>query len=278
MWETLQLLGLPLLACVMMNTILAPLGIHVLKREVIFIDIALAQIAAIGAIIAHQVFEAHDDSLAGYACAFFSVLIASAFFSFVRRRVLQVSLAVVIGVSYAIAAAAVLFLVGINPGGHVHAQDLLAGGIIWTTWVDIKWCLAVFAAVGISHYLWRKPFGRISEDYDRAVREGLRVAGWDFLFYALFGLVIALAVRIAGVVVVFAFLIIPATISVLFSSRGSTRLVIAWAAGSLASLAGLLFAHYLDFSFGPAVAMFLGIALVFSSGLQLCRRRFSTTS
>ena len=278
MSQLLEVLGLPLLACLMMIAILGYLGIHVLKREVIFIDIALAQTAAVGAIVAHLAFHAHGDSLLGYASAFGCVLLAAAFYSIVRKRVTQISLEAIIGVTYAIAAAAALFFVGIAPGGHVHVQEMLAGSILWTTWKDLAWCALAFSGVGFCFFLFRGPFGRISDDYEEARAGGLKVAGWDFLFYSLLGIVITLAVRLAGVVVVFALLIMPATASALFSSRWGRRLLAAWLVGAVASVAGLLFAYHLDFSVGPAVALFLGLVLVLAGLGQALRRAVRGTS
>jgi zinc/manganese transport system permease protein len=265
MSQILAVLGRPLLACLMMIAILGYLGIHVLKREVIFIDIALAQTAAVGAIGAHLAFGAHGDSPLSYACAFGAVLLAAAFYSVVRRRVTQISLEAVIGVTYAIAAAAALFLVGIAPGGHVHVHEMLAGSILWTGWKDLLWCALAFAGVGVCLLIFRRPLGRISDGYESARGEGVNVVLWDFLFYALLGVVITLAVRLAGVVVVFALLIIPATASALFSSRWGGRLLAAWTLGAAACTGGLLFAYSLDFSVGPAVALFLGVVLVLTA-------------
>ena len=249
MTPLLEMFGLPCLACLLMVGILGYIGLHVLKREIIFIDIALAQMAAVGAIVAHVALGAHGDSLLGFACAFGFVLAAAAFYAVARKRITQVSLEAVIGVTYAIAAAAALFLVG------------MAGSILWTTWKDILWCAIVFSTAGFGFVLFRKPFRKISDDYDRAGRAGMRVVAWDFVFYALVGLVITIAVRIGGLVVVFGFLIMPAVASAVFSSRWGVRLIITWALGAAASVGGLLFANYLDFSVGPSVALFLGIVL-----------------
>lgn len=262
MLPIVQMLGLPFLACIMMVVILGYLGIHVLKREVIFIDIALAQIAAVGSIVTHLAFESHGDSMAAYALAFGFVLLASGFYALVRSRVVQIPLEAVIGVSYAIAAAGALFLVGTAPGGHVHIQEMLSGSLLWATWTDIFTSMAVFSVVGICFYILRKPMNRISNNYRDSYANMTKTICWDFLFYALLGLVITLAVRMAGVVVVFAFLIIPATISAIFSSRSMIRLAITWTVGIVSSLGGLLFAYYLDFSVGPAIAMCLGVVLV----------------
>ena len=261
----IQVFSQPFLVCLTMMFILGHMGIHVLKREVIFIDIALAQIAAVGAMFAHIVFKTHGDSLCGYFIAFCFTLVASAFYSIVRRRVSQIPLEAVIGVSYAIAAAAALFLVGVAPGGHMHIQHMLAGSILWVTWKDILFSAFIFSAIGFCFYLFRGPLNEISDNYEKALKRGAKVVWWDFFFYALFGIVITLAVRIGGVVVVFAFLIIPATISTLFSSSWRKRLVISWSFGIGATIAGFLFAGHFDFSIGPAISFFLGVALVIVS-------------
>ena len=262
MLRAIEILGLPFLGCLTMIGILGYLGLHVLKREVIFIDIAVAQVAAVGVILAHRIWHVHGGSLAAYGCAFASTLVAAAFYALVRRRIVQIPLEAVIGVSYAIAAGGALFLIGTAPGGHVHVQHMLSGSILWTKWTDVIWCALVFSAVGACFYFLRRPFTEISDDYEAAVQAGRRVVWWDFLFYALLGIVITQALGLAGVLVVFSFLIIPATVSAIFSPHSGVRLLLTWACGAAATVMGLLFAYYLDFSVGPAVAMFLGLLLV----------------
>lgn len=267
----IQILGLPFLACMLIGTILGYLGIHVLKREVIFIDIALAQIAAVGSIAAHLAFKVHGGSAVAYTCALGCVLLTAAFYAVIRNRITQISIEAVIGISYAIAAAGALFLVGIEPGGHLHVKEILSGSLLWTNWRDIVSSLVVFSAVGFCLYLFRQPLNRLSNNYRRAHAEGLKTAMWDFVFYMLLGIVITLAVQIAGIVVVFAYLIIPATMSALFSYNWGIRMLINWAATAVASVAGLVFAYYLDFSIGPAVALFLGGELIITA--FYCRQR-----
>ncbi len=269
----IQVLGLPLLMCLALAAMMGYLGIHVLKREIIFIDIALAQLAAVGAIAAHLAFHAHGDSILGFTVAFGFVLAAAGFYAFARRKATQIPIEAVIGVSYAIAAAGALFLVGVAPGGHVHVQHMLAGSILWVTWRDVLVCAGAFAAVGGLFKLFRGPLTRISDDYDAAMGEGLNVVLWDFVFYTLCGLVIALAVRVSGIVLVFALLIIPATISAVFSSGWRARLLAAWVAGAGASVLGLLFAYRLDFSMGPSVAVFLGLELMLTGIYSIWRSR-----
>jgi len=268
MLPIIQILGLPFLACILMSSILGYLGIHVLKREVIFVDIALAQIAAVGSIAAHMIFEAHNGSHMTYLCSFGSVILAAGFYAFVRSRIIQISLEAVIGISYAVAAAAALFLVGIAPGGHMHIQHILSGSILWVNLDQIVLCLIVFAIVGFCFYLIRKPMAEISNNYNKGINKGLRGVLWDFLFYILLGTVITLSVQFGGVVVVFSYLIIPATISAVLSIRSRLQFVIVWMSAIIASMGGLLFAYHLDFSIGPSIAMFLGCELIIISGIK----------
>jgi zinc/manganese transport system permease protein len=261
----IQILGLPFLACILMSSILGYLGTHVLKREVIFIDIALAQIAAVGSIAAHMVFKAHGYLVLTYGCSFGCVLLAAAFYAFVRSRTIQISLEAVIGISYAIATAAALFLVGIGPGGHIHIQHILSGSLLWTGWGQIIISLVVFLITGICFYLIRNPIAQISNNYQNSTAISLKVVVWDFIFYVLLGVVITLSVQIGGIVVVFAFLIIPATISATLTSRLAMQITVIWISAVLASLGGLLFAYHLDFSIGPAIALLLGFELIIAA-------------
>lgn len=267
MHDVIAMLGLPFLACLILSAILGYIGIHVLKREIIFIDIALAQIVAVGNIVAHMVFGAQMGSLLCYTFALLLALLAAAFYSLVRKRIVRIPMEGIIGISYALAAAVALLLVGMGTGGHIHIQHILAGSILWTTWQDILWSSIVFAGVSLVFFLCRRPLAKISDNYKTAIRQEVNVAWWDFLFYTLVGIVITFGVRLAGVVLVFSFLIIPTTVSAMFSSNWRTRFLIAWFVGVAASLVGLLFAERFDFSVGPAVALFLGVAII-SAGLS----------
>ncbi len=269
MTNLLALQGIPYLACLLMLAILAYVGIHVLKREIIFIDIALAQIAVVGAIAANVAFSLHGDSLIAQAIALAVTLVAAAFFALIRRRVHQIPLEAIIGVSYAIAAAAALFLVGISPGGHTHVQSMLSGSILWATRQDVVGSASILGAIAVVFFVFRRQFQAISDDYEDAAARGLRTVGWDFLFYALVSIVITTVVRIGGVVVVFSFLIIPPAAATLVSGGWTRRLLISWQLGALAAAVGLLFADRHDFSVGPSIALWLGVMLV---GVALLRR------
>jgi zinc/manganese transport system permease protein len=105
----------------------------------------------------------------------------------------------------------------------------------------------------------------LSETYRFTRSKGAGAIFWDLVFYLLVGLVITLSVQMGGIVLVFAYLIIPATISAVFASRLKSQLIIIWIAGISASIFGLLFAYYLDFSVGPAIALLLGVELIIAA-------------
>jgi len=249
----------------MMSFVLGYMGIHVLKREVIFVDIALAQVAAVGTIVSHLAFDVHENSVLSYACSLAAVFVMAVFYAVARTSIVQISIEAIIGISYAIAAAAALFLVGMQPGGHVHIQHILSGSLLWTDGRDVVTSAIAFSAIGFCLYLVRKPLMGLSESYRHTCSKGARAIFWDFVFYLLIGLVITLSVQMGGVVLVFAYLIIPATISAVFTSRLDIQLIIIWIAAISASIFGLLFAYYLDFSIGPAIALLLGIELIIAA-------------
>ena len=189
-------------------------------------------------------------------------MIAAAFFSYVSKRVSNISQETVIGVSYAIAAAATLFLLATAAGSDVHMEEMLTGSILWVGWSDILHCALVFATAGIFQYIFRKKFIRISSDYEGAEKSGINVMWWDFLFYASMGIVITYTIEFAGVLLTFAFLIIPATFSALFTQSWRIRLLLAWFVGGMVSIVGLAFSYHFDFSCGPSMVSILGLALV----------------
>jgi zinc/manganese transport system permease protein len=268
MLQLIQIVGLPFLVCVMMSSVLGYLGIHVLKREVIFVDIALAQVAAVGAIVSHLVLDVHEDSAVSYMCSLAAILVMAVFYAVARTSIIEISIEAIIGISYAIAAAAALFLVGMQPGGHLHIQHILSGSLLWTNGRDVITGTMAFSAVGFCLYIVRKPLMSLSESYRYTRSKGVAAIFWDLVFYLLVGLVITLSVQMGGVVLVFAYLIIPATISAVFASQLRAQLIIIWIAAVSASISGLLFAYYLDFSVGPTIALMLGIELIIAAAIS----------
>ena len=268
MADTLSLLAVPFLVCLLMTAVLSYLGLHVLKREIIFIDIAMAQVALVGAVVAHVCFGAHEGSWLGLALPVAFTLVAAVLCALARCAVAQLPLEAVIGIGYAAAAGAALLVIGLAPGGHVHVKHMLAGSILWAAGRDVWECVIVFSVAGVVFWCLRERFAQLSEGHGSRVAGSRSAVAWDALFLLLLGIVIVFSVRLGGLVLVFCLLIVPATTAALYASGWGARLVLAWAAGAAAALVGLLFARGFDFSPGPSVAMACGVVLVAAAVLR----------
>ena len=272
MIEVLHFLAAPFAACLVLVAILGYFGLHVLLREVIFVDLALAQIAAMGAVVAF-IFGHEPGSKASFTFSLAAALVGAAIFSWSRMRQGKVPQEAIIGITYVVASAATILIADRAPEGAEHIKELLAGAIVWVTWPTVVKDLLVFVAVGLFHHRFRRRFRQISEDPDGAFAEGVRVRWWDFLFYASFGLVITLAVEIGGVLMVFTYLVAPAIIALATSDRWPARIAIAWAVGAAASAFGLLASYRWDLPSGPAIVCVLGGVLVLFAGWRALRGR-----
>ena len=273
MIEILHFLAAPFAACLVLVGIHAYLGLHVLLREVIFVDLALAQIAAFGSLVAVVAAHQEPGSPAGFTFSLAATILGAAIFSLTRSRKSRVPQEAVIGITFVIASAASILLADQAPEGAEHIKELLAGSILWVSWKKVVIALLVYTAVGGFHYLFRKRFVLISEDPDKAFELGIRVRLWDFLFYISFGVIITLAVEIAGVLMVFSYLVAPAIIALATTSSWKMRLAIAYAVGALASALGLAASYRWDLPSGPAIVCTLGCFLVLFSGWRVWRQR-----
>jgi zinc/manganese transport system permease protein len=251
------------------------LGIHIIARGVIFVDLALAQVAALGWAAAglglsHQLsaWTGIPEAEAGYAVGIVATLTAAALLSVTRVEHHRVPQEAIIGIVYVVASAGTILLAAQAPRGSEHVEQLLSGSLLWVTWPEIIKTGLVYAAIGGAHWLLRERFLTISMTPEEARRRGWTVAGWDFLFYALFGVVVTSSVAIAGVLVVFSFLVIPAVIAFLFSERPGRLLAIAWSSGTLATLLGIYTSYLTDWPTGPTVVCAFALALVAAFALR----------
>lgn len=261
MADLLALLWAPLLMCLVLTGIHAYLGIHVLAREVVFVDIALAQIAALGATTAF-LFDFTLESPVSYAFGLGATLLGAIVLTLTRSRERRVSQEAVIGVVYAVSAAATVLLMANAPHGAEHLRGMLVGNIITVSSSEVARVAALYGAVGLLHWLCRRPFFLISTDPEAAFREGWRVRLWDFLFYASFGLVVTSSVRIAGVLLVFAYLIVPALAGTALGASTGSRLLAGWGFGTLVSVVGIATSAVLDLPTGATVVCGFGAALM----------------
>ena len=261
----LQWMVPPLAMCLVLTGIHGYLGIHVLSRKVIFVDLALAQIAALGSTVAVLLGydPEHGDATTVYMFSLGFTFVGAAIFALTRMRHEKVPQEAFIGIVYATASALALVLLARSPGESEHIKEMLVGNILLTTWPAIGKTAAVYAGIGAFHFVFRRQFLAISADAEAAGARGMRVALWDFLFYASFGLVITISVAIAGVLLVFTFLVVPGAVAFMFSDRLPIRIALAWGMSTACSAAGMLVSYFGDLPTGPSVVVcFAGMLLV----------------
>src|SRR5213594_1949446 len=259
--DLLALLWAPFLMCLVLTGIHAYLGVHVLAREVVFVDIALAQIAALGATAAFLV--GHEtDTWESYAFGITATLAGAFVLALTRSRRRHVSQEAVIGVVYAVSSAAAVLLADRAPHGTEQVRTMLVGNLLAVRPPEVAKVATLYALIGLFHWLCRRPFFLISTDPDAAYREGWRVRLWDFLFYASFGVVVTSSVRIAGVLLVFSYLIVPALAGIMLGGTVTSKLLIGWGFGTLVSVIGVIASAALDLPTGATVVCAFGLTLV----------------
>jgi zinc/manganese transport system permease protein len=272
--DLLSLLWAPFLMCLVLTGIHAYLGIHVLAREVVFVDIALAQIAAFGATAAF-LFDFALESPVSYGFGLGATLIGALVLALTRTRERHVSQEAVIGVVYAVSAAATVLLMANAPHGAEHLRSMLVGNIITVSGSEVARVALLYGAIGVLHWFCRRPFFLISSDPERAFRDGWKVRLWDFVFYASFGLVVTSSVRIAGVLLVFAYLIVPALAGTALGASIGSRLLIGWGFGTLVSVVGIAASATFDLPTGATVVCVFGLTLLLGWALALAFGRAS---
>lgn len=259
--DLLSLMWVPFLMCLVLTGIHAYLGFHVIAREVVFVDIALAQIAALGATAAFLVgYEL--ETWESYASALAFTLLGAVVLALTRSRKRHVSQEAVIGVVYAVSAAGAVLLADRSPHGAEHLRGMLVGSILSVRGTEVLKVAILYAIIGLFHWLCREPFFLISTDPDAAYRDGWRVRWWDFLFYGSFGVVVTSSVRIAGVLLVFSYLVVPALAAIVVGGGMRTRLVIGWAFGTVVSVVAMLASAVLDLPTGATVVCAFGVMLL----------------
>src|SRR5438876_6095065 len=254
-----EFLWAPFLACLVLTAIHVYLGLHVLARGVIFVDLALAQVAALGVTIAFLAGHA-IQSEAAYWYALTFTLGGAALFAASRARRAPVPQEAIIGIVYAVSAAAAVLVVDRAPQGGEHVKQILVGSILTVTPAEVGTLALLYAPIGVLHWLVRRPLLEISFDPEGAgARRAVRA--WDFVFYASFGVVVTSSVRLAGVLLVFAYLVVPATAAVMLTRSAPGRLVVGWALGVLVSVGGLAASWTWDMPTGATVVVAFGVAL-----------------
>ncbi len=251
----------PLVAALVLIILHAYLGIHIIARGVIFVDLALAQVAALGFTSATLMgFE--PGSLAGYLLSVTATLIGAAILSVSRIKHEYVTQEALIGAVFVTASAVTILLAAQAPRGSEHVEELLTGTLLWVTWGEIWQTAIIYAVIGGIHWLLREKFLTISLKPREAAAKGWRLRWWDFVFYGLFGVVVTSSVGIAGVLVVFSFLVIPAVIAFMFARKRGQLLAVAWAVGIVATVLGLFASFQFDLPTGPVIVCVFALSLL----------------
>ena len=261
MAEMLSFMAVPFAACIVLLGIHCYFGLHILNREIIFIDIAMAQVAAMGGLLSILLGGQHQDTGAHWL-ALGMIALAAALFTATKTSSRKIPQEAVIGIVYAVAATGSLLLAVKVPGGGEHLHEALDGSILWTEWTDLMHTTWVYALVGLFHWIFRKKFIRLSFDLPGARAAGMKIRHWDFLFYFSLGWVLVHSVEIGGVLLVFAILVLPASISSLLAERLGVRIFIGWSVGAASCALALFLSWKLDLPSGPAVICVLGAALL----------------
>jgi len=255
-----DVMAAPLLVALLFSSVLSYLGVHVIRRQVIFVDLALGQVAALGASVGF-LFGIDPTSPGAYLFSLCFAVVAAAIFAVTRPRGGPIPHEAVIGLVFVAASAATYLVVDRSPHGAEHVQDVLTGTVLWTTWGALRWVTIVVVVAA----LLLLPFHRRLRDLSS--EEGdenatVRAVGWDFLFYAIFGLIISVTVRTIGVLPTFGMLVAPAILGCLVASRFGAQFAIAIAASAVASVAALLVAWRLDLPGGPPLVLGQGLVLL----------------
>jgi zinc/manganese transport system permease protein len=257
-------LAAPFVASLILTGIHAYLGVHVVERGVIFVDLSLAQIAALGATIAllMPISDGDPHAPAVYWVSLAFTFIGAAIFSFVRGQRSRIPQEAIIGISYAVASAASILAMSKSTSQAEHLKDMLVGNIIAVSWGEVYKTTILYGLIGIFHFVFRRQFLAISMSHDEPERTGLNVRLWDFLFYASFGFVVTSSVAIAGVLLVFCYLIVPSVAAMLYAETVGRRLAIGWTMGTIVSAAGVYLSLVLDLPTGATIVCTFGIVLV----------------
>ena len=260
------------LAALVLAGIHAYLGFHIVRRGVLFVDLALAQMAALGMALG-LVLRGEHDEVTSYLMALGMTFVGAALFAWLRNRARTVPLEAFIGIVFATAQAAVFLVLEKSPSGPEHLKETLVGSLFTVDPKHIAKVAILYAVLGAVHWFLRKPFFEITQDPEGAEKRGRKMFFWDFLFYATFGLVVTSAVQIAGVLLVFGYLVIPAVAGLMASSRPGVALIVGWIFGFAASVLGLLGSVTWDMPAAPSILVTLTVLLLVHGALVALWRR-----
>src|SRR5437867_11803150 len=262
--SVLVFLAAPFVASLILTGIHAYLGVHVVERGVIFVDLSLAHIAALGATIALLLPVTGGDPHAPvtYWISLAFTFLGALVFSTIRTHRARIPQEAIIGICYAVASAAAILAMSKATSESEHLKDMLVGNILAVSWPEVGKTAILYGAIGAFHYIFRHRFLEISLDPRKAEAAGVSIKFWDFLFYASFGFVVTSFVAIAGVLLVFCYLIVPSVAAMLYADKIGRRLAIGWTMGTLVSALGVYFSVLLDLPTGATIVCTFGAVLI----------------
>jgi zinc/manganese transport system permease protein len=271
----LEFLAAPFVASLILTGIHSYLGVHVVERGVIFVDLSLAQIAALGATIALLMPVSAGDPHAPvvYWISLAFTFLGAFIFSMFRVKDARIPQEAVIGICYAVASAGAILAMSKATSESEHLKDMLVGNILAVSWAEVRTTALLYGAIGIFHYIFRHKFLAISLDHSQNGHHGLSVRWWDFLFYASFGFVVTSSVSIAGVLLVFCYLIVPSVAAMLYADSIGRRLAIGWSMGTLVSALGVYLSLRLDLPTGATIVCTFGLVLAIMAAVRPLIRR-----
>src|SRR5215208_464977 len=266
----LSFLAAPFVASLVIAGIHAYLGVHVVERGVIFVDLSLAQIAAFGATIALLLPISNGDphGAAVYWISLAFTFLGAVLFSTIRSHKARIPQEAIIGICYAVASAATILALSKATSESEHLKDMLVGNILAVSWAEVGKTAMLYGAIGLFHFVFRKKFLAISMSHGAAEIDGMSVKFWDFLFYASFGFVVTSSVAIAGVLLVFCYLIVPSVAAMLYADRVGPRLAIGWTMGTIVSALGVYLSLELDLPTGATIVCTFGVALIVMAAVR----------
>ena len=262
----------PFIASLILTGIHTYLGVHVVERGVIFVDLSLAQIAALGTTMA-VLYGLEPHGVPAYIVSLLFTFIGAAVFSTVRSRRVRIPQEAIIGICYAVASAAAILAMSKSTEQTEHLKEMLVGNILAVSWFEVTKTAILYGAIGLFHFIFRRKFLLISMDPEAAEKEGINIRFWDFLFYASFGFVVTSSVAIAGVLLVFCYLIVPSVGAMLFADRIGTRLAIGWTMGTLVSALGVYLSLQIDLPTGATIICTFALVLIAMAMVRLFIRK-----
>jgi len=266
----LEFLAAPFVASLILTGIHAYLGVHVVERGVIFVDLSLAQIAALGATIALLMPISGGDPHAPvvYWISLAFTFLGAAVFAVLKPKDKRIPQEAIIGICYAVASAASILAMSKATSESEHLKDMLVGNILAVSWGEVGKTALLYGGVGLFHYIFRRRFLAISMAHRHGHDHSNAPRLWDFLFYASFGFVVTSSVSIAGVLLVFCYLIVPSVAAMLYADSIGKRLAIGWSMGTIVSALGVYLSLKLDLPTGATIVCTFGLVLAIMAAVR----------